>query len=216
MGSIGDRTMSTNEWLLTSDFWQFLEPWHGRWYENEIFIASCTDNIYDLENERWLLGDMIDHVGIYGSRVAEGLSTFNVGLVESNVLPRTYHGYMKISNDECTIVTCKWNLQTWNRLLSLKKNLFTVSIQKVNEITKGCIDSFQVWDAGTPIWPCWQWKTTTLQNSFYQKSHIFYYMDHSGLGRATHSPIVGDQICWATQDLDFLELWSVTIILTVW
>ena len=55
----GNRTMSTNEWLLTSDFWQFLEPWHGRWYENKIFIASCTDNIYDLETERWLLGDMI-------------------------------------------------------------------------------------------------------------------------------------------------------------
>ena len=79
----GDRTMSINEWLLTSDFWQFLEPWHGRWYEYEIFIASCTDNIYDLENETWLLGDMIDHVGIYGSRVAEGLSAFNVGLVNS-------------------------------------------------------------------------------------------------------------------------------------
>ena len=77
----GDRTMSTNEWLLTSNFWQFLEPWHGRWYEYEIFIASCTDNIYDLENERWLLGDMIDHVGIYGSKVAEGLSAFNAGLV---------------------------------------------------------------------------------------------------------------------------------------
>ena len=55
----GDQTMSTNEWLLISDFWQFLEPWHGRWYENKIFIASCTDNIYDLENERWLLEDMI-------------------------------------------------------------------------------------------------------------------------------------------------------------
>ena len=78
----GDRTMSTNEWLLTSDFWQFLETWHGRWYEYEIFIASCKDNIYDLENERWLLGNMIDHVGIYGSRVAESLSAFNVGLVK--------------------------------------------------------------------------------------------------------------------------------------
>ena len=66
-------------WHLTFD--KFLEPWHGRWYEYEIFIASCTDNIYDLENERWLLGDMIDYVGIYGSRVAEGLSAFNVGLV---------------------------------------------------------------------------------------------------------------------------------------
>ena len=78
----GDRTMSTNEWLLTSDLRQFLEPWHGGWYEYEIFIVSCTDSIYDLENERWLLGDMIiDHVGIYGSRVAQSLSAFNVGLV---------------------------------------------------------------------------------------------------------------------------------------
>ena len=76
-----DQTMSTNEWLLTSDFWQFLEPWRGRWKEYKIFIASCTDNIYDLENERWLLGDMIDHVGINGSRVAEGLSASKVGLV---------------------------------------------------------------------------------------------------------------------------------------
>ena len=37
--------------------------------------------MYDLENERWLLGDMIDHVEIYVSRVVEGLSAFNVGLV---------------------------------------------------------------------------------------------------------------------------------------
>ena len=29
---------------------------------------------------------MIDHVGIYGSRVAEGLSAFNVGLVEIKVV----------------------------------------------------------------------------------------------------------------------------------
>ena len=47
----------------------------------KFFIALCTNSIYDLENERWLFGDMIDRVGIYGSSVAEGLSTFNVGLV---------------------------------------------------------------------------------------------------------------------------------------
>ena len=82
----GHRTMSTNEWLLTSDFWQFLQPWHGRWYEYEIFIASCTNNICDLENDRWLLGDMIDHVGIYGSRVIEGLSAFDVGLVHVTLM----------------------------------------------------------------------------------------------------------------------------------
>ena len=35
MGSIGKAT----------------EPWHGRWYEYEIFIASCTDNMHDMEND---------------------------------------------------------------------------------------------------------------------------------------------------------------------
>ena len=84
IGSIGkaiEPCQQTTEWLLTSDFWLFLEPWYARWYEYEILIALCTDSIYDLENERWLFGDMIDHVGIYGSGVAVGLSTFNVGLV---------------------------------------------------------------------------------------------------------------------------------------
>ena len=99
----GDRTMSTNEWLLTSDFWQFIEPWHGRWYENEIFIASCTDNVCDLENERWLLGDMIDHVGIYGSGVAEGLSAFSVGLV---ITPVTLEQIMLIFHSRKSIWKC--------------------------------------------------------------------------------------------------------------
>ena len=86
MGSIGKAIkpcQQTTEWLLTSDFWLFLEPWYARWYEYEIFTALCTDSIYDLENEKWLFGDMIDHFGIYGSRVAEGLSKFNVGLVNN-------------------------------------------------------------------------------------------------------------------------------------
>ena len=84
MGSIGkaiEPCRQITECLLTSDFWLFLEPWYARWYEYKIFIASSTDSIYDLENDRWFFGDMIDHVGIYGSRVAEGLSMFNVGLV---------------------------------------------------------------------------------------------------------------------------------------
>ena len=99
----GDRTMSTNEWLLTSDFWQFLEPWHGRWYENEIFIASCTDNIYDLENERWLLGTwliMLGFMDLWWPRVCRHstsvllkfvsqIRVFTCVLCRSN--PQTYH-----------------------------------------------------------------------------------------------------------------------------
>ena len=65
-------------WHLTFD--SFLNLDMGDDTNTNSFIASCT-NIYDLENERWLLGDMIDHVGIHESRVAEGLSAFNVGLV---------------------------------------------------------------------------------------------------------------------------------------
>ena len=43
--------------------------------------ALCTDNILELERERWLFGEVVDHVEIYGSKVAEGLSTFIIGLV---------------------------------------------------------------------------------------------------------------------------------------
>ena len=104
----GDRTMSTNEWLLTSDFWQFIEPWHGRWYENEIFIASCTDNICDLENERWLLGDIIDHVGMYGSGVAERLSAFSVGLVHQAIDIGLFYYY----NVHCFYETCNLHVHS--------------------------------------------------------------------------------------------------------
>ena len=62
-------------WLLT------VESWYGRWYEYDIIVASCTDSIYDLENEKWLFYNMVDHIEIYGSRVTEGFSTFNVYLV---------------------------------------------------------------------------------------------------------------------------------------
>ena len=99
----GDRTISTNEWLLTSDFDSFLNLDMGDdTNEYEISIASCTDNIYDLENERWLLGDMIDHVGIYGSRVAEGLSASNVGLVLNshcpNIVQNTFQSSKQFSD----------------------------------------------------------------------------------------------------------------------
>ena len=91
-----------------------LEPWHGRWYEYEIFIASCTDNIYDLENERWLLGDMIDHVGIYGSRVAEGLSASNVGLVCLPMWPSEIILCMHPANERrrynVLCVSCRWSV----------------------------------------------------------------------------------------------------------
>ena len=129
MGSLKatEPCQQTTEWLLTSDFWLFLEPWHVRWYEYEIFIASCTDSIYDLENERWLFGDMIDHVGIYGSRVAEGLSTFIVGLVLSLYLSKAiqgeqgqYHGCRCSGDMNATMILTTYNKQI---LYSTKKDV---------------------------------------------------------------------------------------------
>ena len=51
----------------------------------KFLLLRVQKNIYDLGNERWLFGDIIDHVGIYGSRVAEGSSASNVGLVQAKV-----------------------------------------------------------------------------------------------------------------------------------
>ena len=46
----GDQTMSTREWLLTSDFWQFLKPWHGRWYFGlNIEIIENIDFLYSTD-----------------------------------------------------------------------------------------------------------------------------------------------------------------------
>ena len=67
-----------------TDIWlqQFLEPWgHQRQYKYKIFIASCTDNIHDLEKERWLFGEMVDHLVIYGSKAAENFLALSAGLV---------------------------------------------------------------------------------------------------------------------------------------
>ena len=44
------------------------------------FIDSCTDSMYKTK-ERWLFDEVVDHVGIYGSNGAEGLSAFNADLV---------------------------------------------------------------------------------------------------------------------------------------
>ena len=93
MGSIGKATEPCRQtsgcWHLTFD--SFLNLDMGDDTNTKFLIASFTDNIYDLENESWLLGDMIDHVGIDGSRVAEGLSAFHVGLVY-----KCMHGYYNV------------------------------------------------------------------------------------------------------------------------
>ena len=77
IGSIGNATepwVSTNSLQMTDIWlWQFLHPSCRRWYEYEIVIDVCTYNTHDLEQERWLFGDVVDHVGIYESKVAEGV-----------------------------------------------------------------------------------------------------------------------------------------------
>ena len=85
MGSIGKRPNHVNKqpsgcWHLTFDCFLNLDMWDDT-NMKFLLLHVQTAYKYDLGNERWLFGDIIDHVGIYGSRVAEGLSASNFGLV---------------------------------------------------------------------------------------------------------------------------------------
>ena len=54
MGSIGKATkpcQQTTEWLLTSDFWQFLEPWHA-YDTNTKFLLLCVQTAYMTQKMR--------------------------------------------------------------------------------------------------------------------------------------------------------------------
>ena len=54
---------------------------------------------------------MIDHVGIYGSRMAEGLSAFNVGLVVSVIDDITFQNYsMSLINPKGGPEICMFNI----------------------------------------------------------------------------------------------------------
>ena len=114
MGSIGKATkpcQQTTEWLLTFDCFFNLDM---RDDTNTKFLLLCvqTAYIYDLENERWLFGDMIDHVGIYGSRVAEGLSASNVGLVLSSDISQSF-GFNSLRPSDAYML--RWTNHHWFR-----------------------------------------------------------------------------------------------------
>ena len=87
IGSIGKATelwISTNSQQVTNVWlWQsIIELWHWRWSEYEIVIASSTDIIHDLEKERWLFVEVVDHFEIDGPKATEDfLPAFDVGLV---------------------------------------------------------------------------------------------------------------------------------------
>ena len=78
--NISKQPKVTCDWQGTSA--SFDSDSHRRWYEYEIFIVPCADNnIHGLGNERWLVGHVVDHVRIYGSKAAEGCSAFHRRLV---------------------------------------------------------------------------------------------------------------------------------------
>ena len=67
---------------VVADIW-LLNSWTLTWEMMRIRNFYCFVYRQHIWLRKWevIVGDMIDHVGIYGSRVAEGLSAFNVGLV---------------------------------------------------------------------------------------------------------------------------------------
>ena len=70
---------------VVADIWLLTVSWTLTWEMMRIRNFYCFVYRQHIWLRKWevIVGDMIDHVGIYGSRVAEGLSAFNVGLVLS-------------------------------------------------------------------------------------------------------------------------------------
>ena len=68
---------------VVADIWLLTVSWTLTWEMMRIRNFYCFVYRQHIWLRKWevIVGDMIDHVGIYGSRVAEGLSAFNVGLV---------------------------------------------------------------------------------------------------------------------------------------
>ena len=111
MGSIGEATKPCQQtsgcWHLTFD--SFLNLDMGDDKDTKFLLLRVQTTCIWLENERWLLGDMIDHVGIFGSRVAEGLLASNVGLVLSYecILIWSYHHPLKNNMSIINILSLK-------------------------------------------------------------------------------------------------------------
>ena len=51
----------------------------------------------------WLVGELVDHVGIYGSKVAEGFSAFPTSVLYDIVTKRAFRVFSRILN--CHIIT---------------------------------------------------------------------------------------------------------------
>ena len=90
---------------------------------------------------------MIDHVGIYGSRVAEGLSAFNVGLfvyvLDKIVWWEMFHD--RYYNWKCVIMSwfAFWHHHDYILLLWWWLRLLIFSIQSIHWAV--CIDSLNMW-----------------------------------------------------------------------
>ena len=107
MGNIGKATepciLITNQqvtdiflkvpWALTSEMTRI----------RNLYCFMYRQHIWLREKERWLFVEVVDHVGIYGSKVAEGLSAFNVGLVFYSA---TFTGKFKFSLKEVSHTYC--------------------------------------------------------------------------------------------------------------
>ena len=105
------------------------------------------------------MGDVIDHVGIYGSRVAEGLSAFNVGLVKSvefaSHIILGMHNFMLVGCDlhnwncqciqiyptSCMAESCGDNRHTHAHSFSMT---FFHSIYEVPRMQ--CMTLFRIWN----------------------------------------------------------------------
>ena len=103
---------------VVADIWLLTVSWTLTWEMMRIRNFYCFVYRQHIWLRKWevIVGDMIDHVGIYGSRVAEGLSAFNVGLVSC-------------ASKMIIMCTLNWLESAYDPFVNIRRKLFSSGVQ---------------------------------------------------------------------------------------
>ena len=122
---------------VVADIWLLTVSWTLTWEMMRIRNFYCFVYRQHIWLRKWevIVGDMIDHVGIYGSRVAEGLSTFNVGLV---IIVSPW--FLEFISSWGTVPAFECTFELYISTQSLGIQATTMAMSCDNDITMGSCD----------------------------------------------------------------------------
>ena len=128
---------------VVADIWLLTVSWTLTWEMMRIRNFYCFVYRQHMWLRKWevIVGDMIDHVGIYGSRMAEGLSAFNVGLVDTRI------------SCTCKTVPVCWNVSIFLlsfRLYARTHTAWSSLLCRVESVKPGGVGA---WPTPDPVFP---------------------------------------------------------------